>query len=114
MLRSQKPADASRTRYSLPHLPWGFSGVPQIVEVLELTVSIHREEETVVAIGSQLPLSCQLFHRLPLQDAIVAGEIVEELTIENEEPGADPSFQDGLLQELQNIAFWSQVHQPKA
>src|SRR2546423_2763398 len=83
----------------VPDLPGRFAARPELIQVLVLAVSVHREEEALVAVCHQLPLVGQALKRRAFKKAVAAFEVVEEPALENEEPRADPPGQLRRLRE---------------
>src|SRR5215472_16690631 len=82
-----------------PDLPRCVGAGPELIEVLVLAEGIHGEEESFVAIRHELPLAREALERLAFEDALRAGEVVENAAVEDEEAGADQAVGLGLLGE---------------
>src|SRR6266700_6849162 len=99
-------------RWSFPGLPGRSARRPKFVQVLVLAVSVHRMEEPFGSVGHQLLVACKTFQRLPLKDAIVAFQVVEDLSIKNEEARTGPALELRLLNELAHAPFLVKLEHP--
>lgn len=82
-----------------PDFPGCLALVPESVEKLELTIGIHRKEESVVAIDHELTFGGQSFQGLAFENALVGIEVVEDTGTKNKVAGAGPTVGLGLLGE---------------
>src|ERR1700675_4894760 len=88
-----------------PHFPRRLLARPELVQVLVFAVSVHGEEESVMAIGHELTFARQAFQRLAFENALRPAEVIEPAAIEDEEAGADQAIGPGLLHEALNLAL---------
>src|SRR5260370_36448021 len=86
-----------------PHFPWGLLARPELVQVLVFAVSVHGEEESVMAIGHELTFASQAFQRLAFENALRPAEVIEHAAGEDEETGADQTISLWLLHEALNL-----------
>src|SRR5947209_1303327 len=98
----------------VPDLPGRFAARPELIQVLVLAVRVHREEEAFVAVRHQLPLARQTLKRRAFKKAVAAFEVVEEPSVENEEPRADPPVQLRLLGEARHPAVFADLKDAEA
>src|SRR5262249_30091678 len=86
-----------------PDLPFGLPVVPQLIEFQVVFVSVHALPEGRVLICDQLPFARQSSERLAFEHAVVI-QIIEDLSVEDEEAAIDPIGDDRLLFELRHGA----------
>src|SRR6266478_515313 len=86
-----------------PHFPWGLLARPELVQVLVFAVSVHGEEEAVMAISHELTFARQALQRLTFEDALGPTEVIENAAVEDEEAGADQAISLGLFHEALNL-----------
>src|SRR5262249_29245049 len=86
-----------------PYFPLGLPGVPQLIEFQVVLVRVHALPEAGMLICDQLPFVRQLSERLAFEHAIVV-QVIEDLSIEDEETAIDPILDDRLLLELRHGA----------
>src|SRR5262245_14923271 len=87
-----------------PHLPFGLSGLPQLIEFQVVLVSVHALPEARVPIGYQLPFARRAPERFAFERAVVV-QVVEDLPVENEEATVDPVGDDRLFFEIRHGAL---------
>src|SRR5499427_10328959 len=85
----------------LPDFPFGLSGLPQLIEFQVVLVSVHALPEAGVPVRHQLPFASQPPERLALEGAVVV-QVIEDLSVEDEETAVDPIGDDRLLFELRH------------
>src|SRR2546422_11428980 len=85
----------------LPDFPFGLSGLPQLIEFQVVLVSVHALPEARVSICDQLPFARQPLERLAFESAVVV-QVIEYLSVEDEETAVDPIGDDRLLFELRH------------
>src|SRR5262245_66269148 len=83
----------------VPHFPFGLSGLPQLIEFQVVLVGVHALPEAGVPVRHQLPFARQPPERLAFEHAIVI-QVIEYLSIEDEETAVDPIGDDRLLLKL--------------
>src|SRR6266853_6089005 len=88
-----------------PHFPRCLLARPELVQVLVFAVSIHGEEEAVMAISHELTFARQALQSLTFEDALGPTEVIEHAAVEDEEAGADQAIGLGLLHEALNLAL---------
>src|SRR5499427_11159537 len=88
----------------LPDFPFGLSGLPQLIEFQVVLVSVHALPEAGVPVRHQLPFASQPPERLALEGAVVV-QVIEDLSVEDEETAVDPIGDDRLLFELRHGAL---------
>src|SRR6266446_1340942 len=86
-----------------PHFPRRLLARPELVQVLVFAVSVHGEEEAVMAISHELTFARQALQRLTFEDALGPTEVIENAAVEDEEAGADQAISLGLLHEALNL-----------
>src|SRR6266403_3636901 len=86
-----------------PHFPRCLLARPELVQVLVFAVSIHGEEEAVMAISHELTFARQALQRLTFENALRPAEVIEHAAVEDEEAGADQAIGLGLLHEALNL-----------
>src|SRR5688500_7266262 len=83
-----------------PNLPGRMAGVPHLLEHVLFLEGVHARPETIVAIAVQLVVACEPFDRFPLEDRLIAIDVVEGPGIQHEESAVDPALALlGLLRE---------------
>ena len=61
-------------------------------------------QKPVVPVGHQLPVARQLLQRLPFEDGVVTGQVVEDAVLEDEEAAVDPTRLGlRLLEEVESL-----------
>ena len=64
---------------------------------------VHRLPEALVTVGSELAITCEVLEGLAFQYGVVAGQVVEEPVLKDEETTVDPTrFGLPLLGEFRN------------
>src|SRR5260370_34969610 len=88
-----------------PHFPGSLLARPEFVQILIFAVSVHCEEESVMAIGHELTFARQALQRLTLEDALRPAEVIEHAPVEDKEAGTDQAIGLRFLHEALNLAL---------
>src|SRR5262249_11549301 len=70
----------------LPDLPGRFATVPEFVQHVFLFQRVHAGPKPIVLIAHQFPILRHVFDRIPLPDGLIAIDIVQGTTVEEEIP----------------------------
>src|ERR1700674_4429760 len=88
-----------------PHFPRRLLARPEFVQILIFAVSVHGEEESVMAIGHELTFTRQALQRLTFEDALRSAEVIKHASVKDEEAGADQAIGFGFLHEALDLAL---------
>src|SRR3990167_5093030 len=94
--RACRPVRPESTRHSQvrlsPGLPGRLTGLPQLVQILNVPIRVHTCPESIVDQHHQFSILGNLLQRTALEVArVVVAEIVEDGAIKYEEPAIDDS-----------------------
>src|SRR5215475_2365138 len=78
-------------------LPRCLTASPEFFEKVSFFQGIHARPKSVVSVAHDMPISCEVFHRIAFPNRVIAIDIVQSLVIEHKVAAIDPAFAILLL-----------------